>query len=342
LAQLWPGEWYLLATVFHVKHVWTILHGGALGDLALTLHLARGLPGVEPESCLDLIARIPLDTLADAKPAIRFHSSETTGVAWLYGGDAAPPPALRALVRGRWVFSALDGPGSRVDRRLHGLEPRGVYSIDPRPRRGCTTHIVTQWRRMLAASGPACGQTAHETDGPAVCVSQQCIARGRARLASVLHRADPGAGAKFVLVHPGSGGVAKCWPLAGFVAVAEKLAAHGGDVVWLLGPAELERWPVTTIADLRRRFAVLAPPTSGALLDVLAAGGLLIANDCGPAHLAALIGTPTVVLFGPTSPDIWRPLGPRVRILRGDPRRGASWGITPEAVARAAGDTSIM
>jgi ADP-heptose:LPS heptosyltransferase len=44
--------------------------------------------------------------------------------------------------------------------------------------------------------------------------------------------------------------------------------------------------------------------------ELLAGAGLVIANDSGLAHIAAAVGTPTVILFGPT-PD--RSLGPMPR-----------------------------
>ncbi|NDE07877.1 MAG: hypothetical protein EBZ89_10905, partial [Chloroflexi bacterium] len=49
----------------------------------------------------------------------------------------------------------------------------------------------------------------------------------------------------------------------------------------------------------------------------------VIANDSGIAHLAAGLGVPTVAIFGPTDPAVWRPRGPNVRVCGGTP--GASW-----------------
>jgi ADP-heptose:LPS heptosyltransferase len=50
-----------------------------------------------------------------------------------------------------------------------------------------------------------------------------------------------------------------------------------------------------------------------------------VGNDSGVSHLAGLCGARSVVLFGPTSPRIWRPLGPDVHVL--------SFDALPEAVA---------
>ena len=41
----------------------------------------------------------------------------------------------------------------------------------------------------------------------------------------------------------------------------------------------------------------------------------LVSGDTGVAHLAAALGTPTVVLFGPTDPELTAPRGP-VEVLR--------------------------
>ena len=41
-----------------------------------------------------------------------------------------------------------------------------------------------------------------------------------------------------------------------------------------------------------------------------------LGNDSGISHLAAMLGVPTTVLFGPSDPAIWRPLGSSVEILQ--------------------------
>jgi ADP-heptose:LPS heptosyltransferase len=43
---------------------------------------------------------------------------------------------------------------------------------------------------------------------------------------------------------------------------------------------------------------------------------MFIGHDSGISHLAAAVGTPSLLLFGPTDPEIWAPVGEHVRILR--------------------------
>jgi heptosyltransferase-2 len=54
----------------------------------------------------------------------------------------------------------------------------------------------------------------------------------------------------------------------------------------------------------------------GALAALLLRCAAYVGNDSGVAHLAGLLGLPTVSLFGPTDPAIWAPLGRAVWPLR--------------------------
>jgi ADP-heptose:LPS heptosyltransferase len=60
-------------------------------------------------------------------------------------------------------------------------------------------------------------------------------------------------------------------------------------------------------------FETVSLPTLAAFISECR---LFIGSDSGVSHLAALVGIPTVVFFGPTNPDIWAPRGSHVRIVR--------------------------
>ena len=111
-------------------------------------------------------------------------------------------------------------------------------------------------------------------------------------------------------------GPAKQWPPARFAELAELAARRWGALPMLLGgPGDL-----ATIAAVRDRCGVpcLEMAADLDILDMTAALALcwaVVSNDTGPAHLAAALGRPTVVLFGPTDPSRTRPRGARVRIV---------------------------
>lgn len=115
-----------------------------------------------------------------------------------------------------------------------------------------------------------------------------------------------------VVLHPGSGGARKNWPLDRFLALAARFGAAGLRVGWVAGPAEAgcslppgaDRVPPCRLAELG---------------GMLAGAGRYIGNDSGVTHLAAASGCPTLGIFGPTDPAVWGPLGRDVTVLRGDP-----------------------
>jgi len=121
-----------------------------------------------------------------------------------------------------------------------------------------------------------------------------------------------------VVLHPGSGSMAKNWPLANFEALSRSLVAQGLRVAWVLGPAERERMAEAG-AQIEAEVDCLPEIPLTELARVLTATRLYIGNDSGVTHLAAAVGCPTLSLFGPTNPAIWAPRGPHVRIAQGSP-----------------------
>jgi hypothetical protein len=123
-----------------------------------------------------------------------------------------------------------------------------------------------------------------------------------------------------IIIHPGSGGKAKNWPIACYHDLAEKLRKTGLLFNWCLGPAE-EDFP------LPGGERAIRTETLEELARTLGSTHLYIGNDCGISHLAAAVGCRTIALFGPTDPQIWAPRGGHITILRGNP-----WPATEEVM----------
>jgi len=118
------------------------------------------------------------------------------------------------------------------------------------------------------------------------------------------------------VLHPGAGSEAKRWPLSRFISLARHLVLQEKKLLIVEGPAE---------PGLAKQIAITLPaaeviPAESLPLDLLAAamehGRIFIGNDSGLAHLAAALGVCCVVLFGPTFPRHWAPLGRHVAVLR--------------------------
>ncbi len=121
-----------------------------------------------------------------------------------------------------------------------------------------------------------------------------------------------------VALHVWGGWPAKRWPLERFAALGDILSREKGQtvvVVW--GPGEKEA--AQRVRDLMQEKSFLAPPTT--LLELaalLSRCRLLVANDSGPMHVSAAVGTPTVGIYGPTNSRLQGPFGPVSNVVSHD------------------------
>jgi ADP-heptose:LPS heptosyltransferase len=101
------------------------------------------------------------------------------------------------------------------------------------------------------------------------------------------------------IIHPVAASSEKTWPAERFLEVARHLAQSGIEPVFIGSAAD----DLTMFSSYR---TVLGSSLT-AVTSELASASLFIGNDSGPAHMAAACGLPTVVLFGPSDPEIWGP-----------------------------------
>jgi len=100
----------------------------------------------------------------------------------------------------------------------------------------------------------------------------------------------------YAVIHPIASQPGKTWPAERFLAVAAQLDM---EPVFIAGPGE----------DLAafKKYRTLAGAPLAEIKNLLANATLFLGNDSGPAHMAAALGLPVVVLFGSSNLDVWRP-----------------------------------
>ena len=133
-------------------------------------------------------------------------------------------------------------------------------------------------------------------------------------------------GTEWICINVGAGWPTKLWPPSRFAEVGHALYRNRGlkSVIMWSGDAELHA--AEQIAHGLGPAGVLAPATSlTELAEWLRRAKLVVSSDTGPAHLAAAVGTPSVVLFGPTWGDECGPYGHQHRVVQSIvmPARGA-------------------
>lgn len=139
-----------------------------------------------------------------------------------------------------------------------------------------------------------------------------------------------GGGAHAVLINPGAGWGAKCWPVERYAAVAAGLLQRGFRVVVNAGPGE--EMLAEFIARETRGQALPLTCSLDQLISLTRRVQLAIAGDTGPLHLACALGCPVVGIFGPTDPSRNGPFGTRFKVLRSPAsRRDHSRRVAPES-----------
>jgi heptosyltransferase II len=109
-------------------------------------------------------------------------------------------------------------------------------------------------------------------------------------------------------------GPAKRWPLPYWRELVQRLLKERGESILVLGGLEEEKY-LQGLAEgfssqQRGRLHWLVGKTTPLILaSILSRCKVLVTNDTGPMHVAAAVGTPTVALFGSTSPAWTRPFG---------------------------------
>jgi heptosyltransferase-2 len=108
-----------------------------------------------------------------------------------------------------------------------------------------------------------------------------------------------------VALAPGSVGASKRWT---YYAEAARLLIQRGFDVWVVGGPGEKAFAAEIVAAGGAGVRDLTGTDLRNGILAMAAASVAISNDSGLMHIAAAIGTPTMGIFGPTSPYLWAPL----------------------------------
>jgi len=112
-----------------------------------------------------------------------------------------------------------------------------------------------------------------------------------------------------IVLHPGSGSVKKNAPLELFVELYRSLEGLGEKPLFVLGEAEKH------LEELLKNFETYKVEDIVKFAKLLKGSKAFVGNDSGFTHLAGYLGVPTIALFGPTDPTVWKPVGPYVEVI---------------------------
>ena len=173
-------------------------------------------------------------------------------------------------------------------------------------------YLVTALEQLISGASTIC-----ESDPDA---SLQISGERRAEAEKLLRAKGVRKGAPLVALCPGSiNSRAKRWPAERYAALADRLIDSQRQVLLIGSTDELDVTREVT-SRMENQPIVLTGKTSlDQITAVLSLVDLVVTNDTGPAHIAAALGRPTLVIFGPTNPLTTRPFAPVAEILRHPP-----------------------
>jgi lipopolysaccharide heptosyltransferase II len=277
-----------------------------IGDSVMAIPFLRALRHAYPDDRLFVLAR--------TGPAAIFRAEGSADEILLRRGflsDAAQlrsrrfdeawlmPNSMRAALLA-WAGGARERLGYATDHR----SPLLTLALPPPPR---TRHQLRDYDDLLRARG-----VDPDPDPPRLAIPSAAAERANRALGA----AGLGGDRDVVLLAPGAAfGWTKRWPPERFASLADSLTGSGFAVGLAIGPGEealASAIAAASTSTLARLGADLDPVE---LAAVLARARVVIANDSGPMHLAAAVGTPVVALFGPTDPGRTAPMGAASRIL---------------------------
>ena len=292
------------------------------GDVLLTSPVYSTLKRAAPHAEIDALVYLETAPMLANHPAIaRIHAIDRD---WKLRG-----PIAQAVAEGRLMRDLL---ARRYDLLLHLTEhPRGLtLATLLRPRFAVTRErtdggALWRWRfthfYRLPRQTPRHAVEANldalrrigcypEPADKKLVLVPDAAAHARADALLREHAVTP---MNFVHAHPGSRWRFKCQPAASSAALFDRIAAGGHRLVITSAPDPGERALVDQIR------ALVSPPTRAQIADfagqlklpelaaLTARARALVGVDTAPMHNAPAIGTPTLVLFGPSGEHEWGP-----------------------------------
>ncbi len=145
------------------------------------------------------------------------------------------------------------------------------------------------------------------------------LSRGADPQAAAARHGSSTPAALHVLLHPGSNGNGRQWPLQQFAELVRQLHAQGHHV-GVTGAANEQAVLQPLLAQLPAGVDNLVGRLSlPEFIQLIGRADCLVASGTGPLHIAGALGVHAVGLFPPLTPIgalRWRPIGPRVTTLQ--------------------------
>lgn len=272
-----------------------VIRGGALGDFLLTLPVLAALRESAPSARIDALAYPSFARLASATKIIdAARSIEYGPLAGFFSRGAELNPELRKY------FGSFDLIVSYL------YDPDGIFA----------ENIASCGAQRFLAGPSRLSEKSHAIDQLAAPLAElELPLTSRAVVLSILPEKND---TPTLALHPGSGSPTKNWAPEKWQTLAATLLAEYPELRIAVIGGEADAVALASLQQIpaHERLVFWENLPLEELARRMAGANAYVGHDTGVSHLAAAIGCPTLLLFGPTEPGIWAPPHQHVRILR--------------------------
>ena len=309
----------------------------SLGDVVLMTPLLESIYEVRPDIMLDVAVEHPFSEVLYENPYIHrlleLRSARLTAQERGLTPSETSPPTLLSRPRLIW---AVRRTRYHAVWNLHGGNTSAWITAlsGARCRIGCTEfrHQFV-YNMLIPPSGDLLGRKLHHTvertlawfdwlcggsrkdfsEAPGLTVlaseAGQASAEGKLRAAGI----DPHA--KYAVIQPTAVFATKEWMGDRFAAIADFLISEGHQVVLTGAPGDRTKLEGVK-SMIRGPVGLLSNLSVQELIAAIQGASLYLGNDSGPAHIAAAVRKPTVILFGSSNSAAWSPWKTRSEVVQ--------------------------
>jgi ADP-heptose:LPS heptosyltransferase len=233
---------------------------------------------------------------------------------------------LEMFARFSTMLSYLSGARTRVG--FHPFTQKGLYIGDLFTHRVTYNPHIHTWQALLALvealeqdpDDLPMGKFPARAGGERLVPKIRSDAAARRRIEDLLRAESPAVlGKRLIVVNPNASKLISIrkWPLEHYAELVRRLLDDPQNACVLTGvKSEREDSEFILARVPSDRLVTLAGKTTlRELIDLFNMAELLITNDSGPAHFAALTDIHVMVFFGPETPDLYRPLTERCTVM---------------------------
>jgi len=276
-----------------------VIHPGALGDVLQAVPALSSLGRLGHQLTFAGQPRLG-ELLQGAGLVLTATPFDTIGLEALFAEGPAPERLTSRLRRFRRVVSWFGAREPDYVERLGALVPE-VIVAPPVPD---DDSPLTVWEHLVETLAPW-GVSRPSEFHPLPTTERWRIAARTALMALGVDEGRP-----LLIAHPGAGARWKQAPTARFAHALERMVAGAGfEVVVHHGPADAPAVDAL-LAALSIPTHLFLEPTLTELAGALALAQAYLGSDSGVSHLAACVGTPSVILFPPETLTRWAPWAP--------------------------------